>query len=54
MGDMVNDFTLALNEEREHLALVQTWYEEAIGLSNGDVEMEPESGSTRTGPAATP
>jgi ferritin-like protein len=41
LTDMVNDFTLALNEEREHLALVQTWYEEAIGLTYGDVELEP-------------
>jgi len=40
--DMVNDFTLALNDEREHLALVQTWYEEAIGLTYGDVEIEVE------------
>ena len=36
---MVNDFTLALDQEREHLALVQTWYEEAIGLTYGDVEV---------------
>jgi rubrerythrin len=41
LTDMVNDFTLALNDEREHLALVQTWYEEAIGLTYGDVEIEP-------------
>jgi rubrerythrin len=44
LADMVNDFTLALNDEREHLALVQTWYEEAIGLTYGDVEIEPETG----------
>jgi hypothetical protein len=43
LTEMVNDFTLALNEEREHLALVQTWYEEAIGLTYGDVELAPES-----------
>jgi rubrerythrin len=49
LTDMVNDFTLALNEEREHLALVQTWYEEAIGLTYGDVELEPEP----RGPGAT-
>jgi hypothetical protein len=49
LTDMVNDFTLALNEEREHLALVQTWYEEAIGLTYGDVEIEP--AATRPGPA---
>ena len=38
--DMVDDFTDALNQEREHLALVQTWYEEAIGLTYGDVELD--------------
>jgi rubrerythrin len=41
LTDMVNDFTLALNQEREHLALAQTWYEEAIGLTYGDVELDP-------------
>jgi rubrerythrin len=44
LTDMVNDFTLALNEEREHLALAQTWYEEAIGLTYGDVELDPGQG----------
>lgn len=39
---MVDDFTDALNQEREHLALVQTWYEEAIGLTYGDVELDGE------------
>jgi rubrerythrin len=54
LNEMVNDFTLALNDEREHLALVQTWYEEAIGLTYGDVEIEPDAGGTQAGPAATP
>jgi rubrerythrin len=40
LSDMVDDFTYALNQEREHLALVQTWYEEAIGLTYGDVEID--------------
>jgi rubrerythrin len=40
LSDMVNDFALALDQEREHLALVQTWYEEAIGLTYGEVEQE--------------
>lgn len=40
LSDMVDDFTRALNQEREHLALVQTWYEEAIGLTYGDVDMD--------------
>ena len=39
LTDMVTSFTAALNDEREHLALVQTWYEEAIGLTYGDVEI---------------
>ncbi|NHZ94701.1 ferritin Dps family protein [Massilia sp. CCM 8734] len=40
LADMVDSFTQALNEEREHLALTQTWYEEAIGLTYGDVELD--------------
>ncbi|MEJ7807784.1 MAG: ferritin Dps family protein, partial [Telluria sp.] len=40
LGHLVDDFTHALNQEREHLALVQTWYEEAIGLTYGDVELD--------------
>lgn len=40
LADMVDAFTQALNEEREHLALTQTWYEEAIGLTYGDVELD--------------
>lgn len=40
LADMVTNFTTALNNEREHLALVQTWYEEAIGLTYGDVELD--------------
>lgn len=39
LTDIVTNFTVALNDEREHLALVQTWYEEAIGLTYGDVEV---------------
>jgi rubrerythrin len=54
LAEMVNDFTLALNEEREHLALVQTWYEEAIGLTYGDVEIEPDASGAQSGPTATP
>jgi hypothetical protein len=40
LSEMVTDFTMALNAEREHLALVQTWYEEAIGLTYGDVDLQ--------------
>lgn len=40
MQEMVEDFTHALNQEREHLSLVQTWYEESLGLSYGDVDID--------------
>lgn len=40
LADMVDGFTEALNEEREHLALTQTWYEETLGLTYGDVELD--------------
>ena len=40
LTDLVEEFTTALDEEREHLSLVQTWYEEAIGLTYGDVELD--------------
>ncbi|MDC8760541.1 ferritin-like domain-containing protein [Janthinobacterium fluminis] len=33
--DMVSDFTIALDEERGHLLMVQSWYEEAIGIMGG-------------------
>lgn len=52
LTDMVEDFTNALNQEREHLALVQTWYEEAIGLTYGDVELGGEPASDSQGSAA--
>lgn len=41
LDDLVLEFTEALEEEREHLALVETWYNEALGLSYGDVERDP-------------
>jgi rubrerythrin len=54
LSDMVDDFTYALNQEREHLALVQTWYEEAIGLTYGDVELDAdEQGAGDSSSAAT-
>ena len=31
--DMISDFTIALDEERGHLLMVQGWYEEAIGIA---------------------
>lgn len=37
--DMVNDFSVALDEERGHLLRVQSWYEESIGIVNpGDID----------------
>jgi rubrerythrin len=54
LAEMVDDFTLALNEEREHLALVQTWYEEAIGLTYGDVEIEPDASGSQPGTNPAP
>jgi rubrerythrin len=50
--DMVDDFTNALNQEREHLALVQTWYEEAIGLTYGDVDLGGDTAADGQGMAA--
>ncbi len=45
LTDLVDAFAEALNQEREHLALVQTWYEEAIGLTFGDFELEDDDTS---------
>ena len=53
LSDMVDDFTDALNQEREHLALVQTWYEEAIGLTYGDVELDNSAVGDDEGTAVT-
>jgi rubrerythrin len=56
LNEMVGDFTQALEEEREHLSLVQTWYEEAIGLSYGDVQLDsgaaPDAGTADAGTPA--
>lgn len=32
LPDMVNSFSMALDEERGHLMMVQCWYEESIGI----------------------
>ncbi len=52
LRNMVDDFTNALNQEREHLALVQTWYEEAIGLTYGDVEIDDQAAADGAGSSA--
>jgi len=33
-ADMVDNFSTALQQERKHQAMIQTWYEEAVGLSD--------------------
>lgn len=51
LDDLVQQFSEALNTEREHLALVETWHAESIGLSYGDVTIapgEPEERSLRS------
>jgi rubrerythrin len=63
LTDMVASFSEALDREREHLAMVTTWYEEALGLTYGDVELgadaagaeaEPASAAQSTSAAADP
>jgi rubrerythrin len=57
--DLVAGFTLALEDEHRHLALVQGWYHEAIGLTpvpgmlppGGSAGMPPDS---TTAPTTTP
>lgn len=51
LDDLVQQFSECLNTEREHLALVETWHAESIGLSYGDVAIspgEPEERSLRS------
>lgn len=51
LDDLVQQFSEALNTEREHLALVETWHAESLGLSYGDVTLgagEPEERSLRS------
>jgi rubrerythrin len=57
--DLVAGFTLALEDEHRHLALVQAWYHEAIGLTpvsgmlppGGSAGLPPDAS---TAPTATP
>ena len=35
-SSMIDEFSLALDEERDHLQQVQTWYETALGISGGN------------------
>ncbi|WP_229518410.1 ferritin-like domain-containing protein [Massilia sp. PAMC28688] len=54
LTELVEDFTDALNQEREHLALVQTWYEEAIGLTFGDMELDDDTAPLSPQPGLAP
>ncbi|HEX8479065.1 MAG TPA: ferritin-like domain-containing protein [Telluria sp.] len=48
--DLVDGFSTALQQERKHLAMIQTWYEEAVGLgAEGRANVDH-----RTSGAATP
>jgi rubrerythrin len=47
MDDLVTQFSEALDTEREHLAMVETWYAESIGLTYGDVTLESGASSGR-------
>ena len=50
--DLLAGFTLALEDEHRHLALVQGWYHEAIGLTPV-AGMLPPGGSAALPPDAT-
>jgi rubrerythrin len=39
LDDLAAEFTVALEKEREHLGLVTTWFDEALGMSYGEVEI---------------
>ncbi|HEY1042230.1 MAG TPA: ferritin-like domain-containing protein [Telluria sp.] len=43
MDELVAQFSDALDTEREHLAMVETWYAESIGLAYGDVTLGGEA-----------
>lgn len=47
LDELVTQFSDALDTEREHLAMVETWYAEAIGLTYGDVTLESGESSER-------
>lgn len=49
-GDLVDRFSDALLQERKHQAMIQTWYEEAVGLKDADAASALHS----AGGAATP
>ena len=47
LDELVTQFSDALDTEREHLAMVETWYAESIGLTYGDVTLESGASSER-------
>jgi hypothetical protein len=54
MDEMALRFEQALETEREHLGMVETWFAESLGLSYGDVDLPPEmAADTSAAPAGT-
>ena len=52
-ADMVEGFSNALQQERKHLGMIQTWYEQAVGLSNVAQAGAMHSASGAATPGAT-
>lgn len=44
-ADMVENFSNALQQERKHQAMIQTWYEQAVGLTDMDAARATHSAS---------
>ena len=51
-ADMVTQFGLALQQERKHQVMIQTWYEEAVGLGDA-ARARADHGSTAAARATT-
>lgn len=47
-ADLVERFSDALMQERKHQAMIQSWYEEAVGLGNLDTARNIHGGGTAT------
>lgn len=39
--ELVREFSAALTQERKHQVMIQTWYDEAVGLTNGATAVVP-------------
>ncbi|MDB5932889.1 MAG: Ferritin Dps family protein [Massilia sp.] len=46
LTELAADFTQALEKEREHLGLVTAWYGEALGMSDGQVEVQADAAAS--------